>query len=606
MKTVLQSACQAFLHRLAGRRGTPALKDIRGWEGFAVQLRASEHLEDACAAYLHLATLVPEEPAYWINAGNALLELQPQVGSESAELAMHAFDEAAKHGAFGDVALELGRGLALLTLQDYQSAKYCLRRAWLREPLANDVALAYAQCLMELEQFDEVGDCIAVLQTSGMTLSQQETYAWMLAHCGQEQRALVLYERLLTIRPGATDLRIQLALLLERLNLLEEAGVHLGHSSITAVEPSAMLGLAMGRLLRRRGQMADAQYWLGLGSIAAGNGDLAALIEFERAKVADSCGQVEEAMTALASAHARSVAAYSKRFPLQSPGTTLQWLDESLSEPAPSSWSERGCIVQPLPDPVFLVGFPRSGTTLLERVLDAHPQLAVLDERPALEHAIEVLRSNELPVAGSFDAWLDKKSPEQLDLARKAYWRTAEKHVSIKHGLVDKYPLNLTRVPYISRLFPQSCYLLLLRDPCDCVLSCYMQAFGMRGGALAFASLEATAQTYDKVMSCWEEQRDLVGAELHTLRYEDLVGDFELHVASVLRSLGVQWDPAVAAFRQQILEGGRRINTPSYAQVVEPVSGRAIGRWIRYREHFSERALALLEPWRRRYGYDAV
>ncbi|WP_225764686.1 sulfotransferase [Stenotrophomonas sp. Marseille-Q4652] len=121
-------------------------------------------------------------------------------------------------------------------------------------------------------------------------------------------------------------------------------------------------------------------------------------------------------------------------------------------------------------------------------------------------------------------AALDRLDDSALHQARARYWHAVRRHVpETGLQLVDKYPLTLTRVPYVARLFPRAHWLLLLRHPCDCVLSCHMQAFGLNGGVLAFENLDSTAWTYDRVMTYWETQRQRVVTPVHVLRYEDMV-----------------------------------------------------------------------------------
>ncbi|QHG87766.1 MULTISPECIES: tetratricopeptide repeat-containing sulfotransferase family protein [Xanthomonas] len=574
----------------------PHPSDSLGWVRFAETLHGGNALRDACHAYWHLALLQPDEPAYPINAGNLLLEL------EDFQNSLFAFDEAMRRGGGDAVACHLGRGLALLYLQQYQQSEKSLREAWRREPDACDVALAYSQCLMELERFDEISACLAYLAERDMSRAQRESFAWLLAHCGEEARAIALYQDLLDETDATLELRMQLVLLLERLNRLDEAAGYLQHRAVAAGDTTPMTALAMGRMRRRQKQHAAADACLEAGLAVVGEGALGALLEFERAKNADADNQFDAAMAALERAHTRAVVAYQRRFPDQTRQATLAWLGDALVAPAPQGWRTLATH-DGLDDPTFLVGFPRSGTTLLERILDAHPALDVLDERPALEEAIASLPSWDAVPEVGLDERLAALSSDQIASARGVYFNVAARYVSVQQGIVDKYPLNLTRVPYIARLFPRARYVLLLRDPCDCVLSCYMQAFGLRGGALSFATLESSAETYVEVMSYWERHRALVDAQVHVLRYEDLVRDMPAQVASLLHFMESAWDDAMADFQMLARSRSVRINTPSYAQVIEPINDRAVGRWKNYRQHFSPRTLELLAPWRRRYGY---
>ncbi|MCC4600007.1 tetratricopeptide repeat-containing sulfotransferase family protein [Xanthomonas melonis] len=574
----------------------PHALDSAAWSRFAEKLHGDNALRDACYAYWQLALIEPDEPAYLINVGNLLLELEEFQGS------LMAFEDAMRCGAAGAVACQLGRGLALLYLQRFGQAEESLRCAWRQEPHACDVALAYSQCLMELERFDDANVCLMHLDDRDMSRTQREAFAWLLANCGHEQRAIALYAELLDDTYATIELRIQLVLLLERLNRLDEADAHLQHQTIVSGQMSPMKALAMGRMLRRRSRHAAAENCLESGLAMVGEGALGALLEFERAKNADANNNFDEAMVALGQAHERAIAAYRCRFPDRAGDNALAWLDDALAFTAPDAWRAEP-IHDGFEDPTFLVGFPRSGTTLLERILDAHPATAILDERPALEEAIASLPSAAADPGVGLDDRLTALSYDRIAAARSVYFKVAARYTSVQQALVDKYPLNLTRVPFIARLFPRAKHILLLRDPCDCVLSCYMQAFGMRGGVLSFSTLESSAETYVKVMSHWEHHRALVDAPIHVIRYEDLVRDMPSEITPLLRFLELAWTDAITDFQALARSRTMRINTPSYAQVVEPINGKAVGRWENYRHHFSPQTLDLLAPWRRRYGY---
>lgn len=426
--------------------------------------------------------------------------------------------------------------------------------------------------------------------------------AWLLAQAGDDERAVAAYQRLLIADADDVESRIKLGLLFERLNRLDKAEALLLHKSVAQAPIDAMKALALGRLRRRLGDGAGAAVLLEQGRALASGGAMMAQIHFELAKCYDGTDQPDACMAALAIAHEQAEVAFQQRFPNVSRYDVLGWLKERVEHDAPVAWQmpiEDGTAQ----DPVFLVGFPRSGTTLLERVLDAHPALSVLDERPALEAAIaELWRLPRWRDQSLSDA-LDGLDPAVLHTARSIYWREVERHV-VPHGrLVDKYPLYLTRVPYVARLFPRSVWLLLLRHPCDCVLSCHMQAFGMNGGALVFRTIETTAEAYAAAMEHWESQISRTPMPVHTLRYEDLVTDFHGQLDRVMAFLSLARTATQDDFSMKAAHRDRRINTPSYSQVIQPVNSSAIGRWQRYRRYFGERTLGLLRPWAERYGY---
>jgi Flp pilus assembly protein TadD len=540
--------------------------------------------------------LQPQSSELWINLGNACLECRDHAVADLA------FQRARALGS-QTVACWLGQGLACLALHRFVEANDWLARAFATEPDADDVRLAYAQSLSELERFDALAQCLDGVNEAGLNAEQQRVLAWLWAQAGREQQALAFYRRLLQQAPGDHESRIRLALLLERLNRLPEAATVIDPIAPEAAASDAgMFALAAARVSRRLGDAGAAIARLMPVLSRELPAAMRAQLQFELAKCHDMLGAVDAAMTELAHAHDAAGAAFLERLPDTRPPAPLGWLQQRMRHPAPVSWQAPVEDAAPV-DPVFLVGFPRSGTTLLERMLDAHPQLDVLDERPALEVAIEQLRNDAHWRDSDLDHSLAALRPAQIVQARQCYWSEVRRHVQPRHRLVDKYPLTMTRLPYVARLFPQSDWLLLLRHPCDCVLSCHMQAFGMNGGALAFASLESTARTYAAVMAWWEEQRQRVPVRLHVLRYEDLVQEVPAWLEALMGFLSLSMAPEQLASHLASATRTRRINTPSYAQVIQPVNANAIDRWKRYRAHFSDATLATLAPWVERYGY---
>lgn len=558
----------------------------------ALALAQQGKTEAARALFEKAAQQQPHAPEVWINLGNACLECGDHAGANSAF-------QHARGLAGDDVAVLLGQGLAWLGLQRFVDAHRVLAKALAREPEAVDVRLAYAQSLMELERFDELAQCLAGIDAGALNIDQQRALAWLWAQAGDDEHALALYQQLLTATPADAESRVRLVLLLERLNRIDEAADVL---SRIAFDKGSMWALASARVLRRQGRVAEAMEHLQPALAQPMPLAMQAQLQFELAKCHDARGAVDEAMAALALAHDASGRAFLERMPDAESPAILGWLQQRMQRLAPEAWRAPVEDAQS-EDPVFLVGFPRSGTTLLERMLDGHPQLDVLDERPALEVAIEYLRSQPGWNDADLDASLAMLTSAQITHARELYWQQVHRYLQPNGRLVDKYPLTMTRLPYVARLFPQAQWLLLLRHPCDCVLSCHMQAFGMNGGALAFATLEATANTYAAVMEWWDAQRKLVPARVHVLRYEDLVQAPAAELDALMAFLSLSTEPAQLTSHHASASRSRRINTPSYAQVIQPINANAVDRWKRYRAHFSDVTLATLTPWLQRYGY---
>lgn len=244
--------------------------------------------------------------------------------------------------------------------------------------------------------------------------------------------------------------------------------------------------------------------------------------------------------------------------------------------------------------PVFLLGFPRSGTTLLDTILMGHPQTVVLEEKPTL-----LVIDQEI---GGFDA-LAGMDADAIEAARARYFEEVARHVDLAPGqmLVDKSPLYLYKLPLIRRLFPEARIILSLRHPCDVLLSCLMSNFRLNRAMSNFLRPEDAAELYDLSFRHWEAAQALFGMPAHRIVYEQLVADVEAEVRPLFDWLGLDWTPEALDHTRTARSRGL-ITTASYSQVTEPIYTRSAGRWQAYREHLRP-VLPILEPWVERFGY---
>ena len=246
------------------------------------------------------------------------------------------------------------------------------------------------------------------------------------------------------------------------------------------------------------------------------------------------------------------------------------------------------------PSPVFLVGFPRSGTTLLDTILMGHSATEVLEEEPTQMHAIEAL--------GGFKA-VAGASAKEIKRARDVYFETAKSLTPLDPGklLIDKNPLAMNSIPVIRRLFPDAKIILALRHPCDVVLSCFITNFKPNNGMASFLWLDTAAELYDLSFSYLETVRNVLAPPIHTITYENIVADRDRELRPLFEFLDLEWDERVMDHQSTAKSRGH-IKTASYAQVVEPIYKRSAGRWLNYRKHL-EPVLPVLEPWVRKFGY---
>jgi tetratricopeptide (TPR) repeat protein len=248
---------------------------------------------------------------------------------------------------------------------------------------------------------------------------------------------------------------------------------------------------------------------------------------------------------------------------------------------------------------LFLVSFPRSGTTLLEQVLASHPDVVTLEERPLLEPA-----ENEFLVSPASFQRLLEANDDLLDPFRDLYWRqVADRGLAVAGKVfVDKLPLGSVLIPLIARLFPSARILFAERDPRDVVLSCFRRHFNTNPGMYQFVTLEGTARFYDAVMSLADRYRRLVPDRVHAVRYETLVTDFEGQVRAICDFSGLSWNEGLNDFARTAR--ARTIRTPSAPQVRKGLYSSGAGQWRRYATHLAP-VRPVLAPWVEALGYDA-
>lgn len=252
-------------------------------------------------------------------------------------------------------------------------------------------------------------------------------------------------------------------------------------------------------------------------------------------------------------------------------------------------------------EPVFLVGFPRSGTTLLDTILRSHNAINVVEEMPIVQQARAAL--DRLP--GGYPDGLANLESAQLTELRSAYFSEMDKHLEAgtrSPVVVDKLPLNAIDAGFIHRIFPDARFVFALRHPCDCVLSCFMQNFEINDAMANFLDLEDAALLYDKVMTLWQHYQIVLPLKVHTVRYETLIEVFDETLTPLLEFLDVGWDEGVRDYAETA-HRRRKIATPSYNQVTQPLYTRARGRWERYRDNMQP-VLPTLLTWAKNFDYD--
>lgn len=428
-----------------------------------------------------------------------------------------------------------------------------------------------------------------------------------------DSEAINELKKAVSLNPGFIDARAKLADILESTNCLDEAKSEA--EMVLSIKPDhALACLVAAKIERRNGNLEAARNRLLKCSknieTEMSNYDISAGILTEMGIILDRLNEYDDAFCAFRRAN---------RIMAELPATRLinpqqafrivdaycLWIKNRHQQNVEKKKIEEN--IDDLPSPVFLVGFPRSGTTLTEQILAAHKNISTSDELPVL-HDIATNISTILGREVDYPDSLDTLTVEDIHDLRQYYWDQMTSVLGTKAQnqlFIDKMPLNIIHLGLINCLFPQSQLILALRDPRDVCLSCFMQLFLVNDSMLQFLDINSTAKYYAAVMGLWLQYKELLENKQFSLdwiesRYEDIVTNPDQGSARLYNFLGIDKDKVTGDFHQQAAK--RSISTPSYQDVSAPIYQRARGRWRHYQNHL-EPVLDEMMPFIKAFGY---
>jgi tetratricopeptide (TPR) repeat protein len=469
----------------------------------------------------------------------------------------------------GQLWFELG--MAAAGELDFPLAEQAFRRAEDLSAKDPEMLVLLGQQYHRLRRLEKARSCFerAALANPASVHAQLSLAAW----CERERRmadAWQCVDRCSALEPRNAQVLCVRALLLQRQGRNAEAEVLLREivesgSSDPNVKFSSrhLLGVVLDEL----GQYQEALYWLGEAKAQARQGANTARMEQDY-DLADR--RRRELLATLTTELIR------------------QWRQETPAEPLSIA---------------FLGGHPRSGTTLLEQILGAHPGIGAFDESEAFVQEIwHHLAPMQAPRALRAED-LDALAPARRAALRARYLKSLLRESAgpaIDQVLLDKNPSPTAALHLWLRVIPESKVIIALRDPRDVVISCYFQNLMLTPTNANFLTLERTAKHYGDLMDVWLRLRELGGFDWIETRYEDVVANLESEGRRVTAFLGLAWHPDQANHS----EVARRkfLFAPTYNDVTKPVHNRAIGRWQHYAEAL-EPIQEKLAPYCRAFGY---
>jgi tetratricopeptide (TPR) repeat protein len=487
-------------------------------------------------------------------------------------------------------------GALLLSEKELVRAEEVLRSAidvGARNP---DVLGNLAGVLLSKREYDEALElCKDVVEISPASSESYSKLGMVLQASGKWQEAIDSYNKAISISPDLLDVYGRLGSLYEKTHDFENAekavnsalGIDQNYSP--ALQTKAVL-------LRRKGMIKEAIELLK--QLSADEDNASADVNFELGRLFDLEHNSEQALHHFTLAN--DVVYNSKDNSDAIKAESLAMIDhlEGMIDSDEMSSIFTSTNPADVNTPIFLVGFPRSGTTLLDQILDSHSKLQVMEEQPALRAVRLII--DDLPEG--YPHAMANLSTEKIDELRMKYFETVDSCIERDSDtlLVDKLPLNLLQMPLIKLLFPNAKIILAIRHPCDVILSNFMQHFDVNMAMANFFTLEDAVHYYGRTMSLWEKYTSKLTMDYHVVKYESLVDNFNQEVRGLLEFLGVDWEDRVENYNEHAKN--RVINTPSYESVVEPINTSAKYRWKRYEEQLNPYCKEL-KPFVERFGY---
>ena len=495
-------------------------------------------------------------------------------------------------------------GVALQVQKRFPAAVAAYQQAIELDPTALDSRFNLGVCLQHQGKFDAAVKAYRkLLAYCPGHVKACINMAAALGAAGRLDEAIKAFQQASSLQPYDPEISYRLALALEQTHQLQQARMVL----VNILEHSpghAAASLLLARLERRAGELEAAQHRLQAINTAGMREDMASRIHTETGRVLERLGKFEAAFDNYAKAQAgvhNTPEAISLR--------TRGWLNhvaslrQGITASRVAAWPDNppSSIAPEEPPPVFLIGHPRSGTTLVEQVLGAHQRFTTNDERPVLRTLADRFRQTH--GEHNWISALDTLTDDELQSLRTEY-RQAGAHQAHNPAddvrLIDKNPLNLVEMAFVRRVFPEARVIMLLRDPRDVCLSCFTQLFGLNSAMVWFTSLNDTARHYAAVMDLWLHYQTVLGLNVLELRYEDFVNNLENGAREMFAFLDEDWDAGVLRYHEQ--SSRQYISTPSYEGVTTPPYTESIGRWRNFSRQLQP-VLPVLQPFVNSLGY---
>lgn len=367
-----------------------------------------------------------------------------------------------------------------------------------------------------------------------------------------------------------------------------------------------LAALVEAKLAKNNGDLAQAeQILLSFLKTAGSDKEVIPKCWYELGSILDRVGRYDEAMKAFLQAKALLLPhASADQDKLKSLQHRLRIAESTILPDVLKRWAASAEQLKPFHRLAILSGHPRSGTTLLEQVLDSHDDAISADETRVLnDDVFSPFAARFSPKTLLVDI-LNAAQPTVLRQMRADYFKYTELFLGEKIGnrlLVEKNPGFSGWIPAVPRVFPEAKFLIAVRDPRDVCLSCFMQPLPLNPLSSAYLTMESTVTQYISAMSMWRVMLPRIQNPHLLVRYEDVLDDLEGQTRKVLEFLGLTWDARTLHFNEHAQK--KLVRSPTYSEVAKPIYKTAKGRWHNYQKYI-EPFLKKLETYVKAFGYE--
>lgn len=467
-------------------------------------------------------------------------------------------------------------GVAAMYLGQLPAAAEHLQRATLLDPKRADYPAQLARALTAMrlprEALQAADRAFALSPTDTQTLN---TLGIVYARANAHERAMAVSQRAVALMPDRASYRFNLATLLTFAGDLD--GAQREYDECLRVDPTQWKAhLALSQLRRQTASANHVESLRALLSTAGGNAEARLYLNLALAKEYEDLGQYPLAFEHLGAG--KSSHRDSRRYAF----ARDQALFDALMHATPVPGT--GAAGNDSDEPIFVIGMPRSGTTLVDRILSSHPQVHSAGELQNFSVAFKQASGSRTPQVFDLDCIAHAADVDWLRLGIR-YLESTRPDTGQTPRFVDKLPHNFLYAGFIARALPRAKIVCLRRDPMDTCLSNFRQLFALDSPYYDYSfDLLDTGRYYlqfDRLMEHW--QQALPGRILE-IGYESIVDDLEGSVRQLLEFCGLPWDPACLAFETNQAP----VATASVVQVREPLNRNSIGRWRRYEAELQE------------------